>query len=267
MALIRTVDRLPGSGLVVSHRSAVAMHGLPWIGTFGDRVVIADPTRDRGQTKGIVRRVGTAGRVPEAVILSGLAVTSLVVTAVDVALAEHPWRAIVVLDAVLRRGVTRAALDAELHARGAARARRRAAELIQVADAAAESPGESITRWGAHVLGAPEPILQHGFDTEWGTQERVDFWYPTSGTVIEFDGAVKYHDARLRKGRSADEVVVEEKRREDALRRKPEIFHFGRVVWADAMPGGQLPRRLHDAGVPLGPNWAGAWRAATLRSL
>ncbi|MGU3410044.1 hypothetical protein ACLBWP_08060 [Microbacterium sp. M1A1_1b] len=89
-ALVRAVDWLPGSGLVVSHRSAVALHGLPWIGAFGDHVIVTDPSRDRGQSKGVIRRVGTAGRIPDMVLLSGVATTSLVVTAVDVALSEHP---------------------------------------------------------------------------------------------------------------------------------------------------------------------------------
>ncbi|WP_139195099.1 hypothetical protein [Curtobacterium sp. MCBA15_001] len=251
----------------MSHRSAVALHGLPWIGPFGGRVFFADPSRDRGQSKGVTRRVGTAGRVPDTVLVAGIPTTSLAVTAVDVALSDHPWRAVAVLDAVLRRGVPHAALVAELSARGAPRARRRASELVAFADAAAESPGESITRWGAHVLGTPTPVLQHEFVTDWGGQERVDFWFPESGTVIEFDGAAKYRDRRLRRGRTPEEVVVEEKRREDALRRKRDVHHFGRVVWTDAMPGGQLPRRLHDAGVPLGPKWGEAWRAAADRTL
>ncbi|WP_144763613.1 hypothetical protein [Curtobacterium sp. 9128] len=254
-------------GVVVAHRSAVAMHGLPWIGGYGDRVVLADPARDRGQKKAGSRRVGTGGRVPSCVTIAGVPTTTLAATAVDVALADHPWRAIVVLDAVLRRGVARDTLSAELEARGAPRAGRRAAELVDLADGAAESPGESITRWGAHVLGAPRPVLQQEFRTDWGTSERVDLWFPASGTIIEFDGAAKYTDPRLRRGRSAEEVVFEEKRREDALRSRVEVHHFGRVVWADAMPGGQLPRRLHEAGVPLGPNWASAWRSAALRTL
>lgn len=267
LALVHTVGPPPDHGLVVSHRSAVAMHDLPWIGSFGDHLVLTDPSRDRGQTKGVIRRVGSDGRAPDAVVIAGATTTSLAVTAVDVALTEHPWRAVIVLDAVLRRGVQRATLFAELDSRGAPRARRRAAELIAFADGAAESPGESITRWGAHVLGTPEPVLQQEFVTEWGGHERVDFWFPESGTVIEFDGAAKYRDHRLRNGRSAEDVVVEEKRREDALRARPGVDHFGRVVWTDAMPGGQLPRRLHDAGVPLGPNWGDAWRAAARRTL
>jgi predicted transcriptional regulator of viral defense system len=265
--LVRAVAATLDDRLVVSHGSAAAQHGLPWIGGFGAQVVVADPARDRGQDSGVLRRVGAAGREIEVVLVDGVPVTSLAATAVDVALHEHPWRAIVVLDAVLRRGVDHGTLVAELASRGTPRARRRAEELIDVADVAAESPGESITRWGAHVLGAPTPLLQHGFPNEWGGVERVDFWFPSTGTIVEFDGAVKYTDPRTRNGRTAEEVLFAEKRREDGLRSRPAVHGFGRVAWADAMPGGQLPRRLHDAGVPLGRNWATAWRAAAHRTL
>jgi len=253
-------------GLVVSHRSAVALHGLPWIGSFGERVVVTDPERDRGQVKRSVERIGSAGRRPSTVSVDGLPVTDLVGTAVDVALREHPWRAIVVLDSVLRRGVSRSELLAEAEGRRA-RNHRRARDLLEHANADAESPGESITRWGAHVLGAPMPVLQHSFRHDGVLVDRVDLWFPAQRVVVEFDGRSKYVDPGLRNGRTAAEVLFDEKRREDRIRRRPDVHGFARVTWADAMPGGQLPRRLSDAGVPLGEGWAAAWRAAAHRAL
>ena len=266
-AFVHALMRSQPDDLIVSHASAVALLGLPWIGSFGERLVVSDPARDRGQVKATTQRVGTASRVPDTVRIDGIAVTSPIVTAVDVALREHPWRAIVVLDAVLRRGEARDALLAELDRRPGARARARARDLIEHADAAAESPGESITRWGAHVLGAPEPVLQHEFPNDWGGTERVDLFFPGSGTVVEFDGVAKYTDPRYRGGRSSQEVVVAEKRREDRLRAQHDVRGFARVGWADSMPGGQLPRRLLEAGVPLSPNWGAAWHAAAIRAL
>jgi len=267
VSLIRAVVASGRAALIVSHASAVAQHRLPWIGSFGDRVVVTDPARDRGQTKHRIQRVGSAGRMPPVELVDGVVVTSLAVTAVDVALREHPWRAIVVLDAVLRRGVSKSVIRDELAHRTAARSRVRALRLIDAADAAADSPGESITRWGSIVLGAPPAELQHAFPNEWGGAERVDLWFPASGTIVEFDGATKYTRAEMRNGRTAEEVVVAEKRREDRLRARHEVNGFARVTWADAMPAGQLPRRLIEAGVPLAPNWGAAWRAAANRTL
>lgn len=263
--LTAVVPRLGGQP-VVSHRSAVALHGLPWIGSFGDRVVVTDPSRDRGQVKRSVERIGSAGRRPDAILVDGLTVTDLVGTAADVALREHPWRAIVVLDAVLRRGVSSTAIVAEL-GRRRARRHRAARELVDHASAAADSPGESITRWGAHVLGAPAPVLQQTFVHDDVLADRVDLWFPEQGVVVEFDGRSKYTDPGLRHGRTPEEVLFDEKRREDRLRRRPDVHGFARVTWSEAIPGGQLPRRLSEAGVPLGSTWATAWRAAAFRTL
>jgi hypothetical protein len=264
--LIRAVMQNAGSNLVLSHGSAVALHGLPWIGSFGRRVVVTDPDRDRGQVKASIQRVGGKGRSISSVPIAGLQVTGLAATAVDVAVREHPWRAIAVLDAVLARGATLADLDAELEGRRV-RNPRVVRALLDAADGRAESAGESITRWGAVVLGAPALELQHEFHNEDGSVDRVDLWQPDVGVVIEFDGLVKYSDPGMRRGRTPAEVVVEEKRREDRLRRRRDVTGVGRVTWREAMPGGQLPRILLDAGVPLSRNWPAAWRAAALRAL
>ena len=45
---------------------------------------------------------------------------------------------------------------------------------------------------------------------------RVDAWYEDTAVAIEFDGRVKYLDPRG--GRSAGEVLWQEKRREDQVR-------------------------------------------------
>lgn len=83
--------------------------------------------------------------------------------------------------------------------------------------------------------------------------------------IVEFDGRVKYDDPL--RGRTPTAALIDEKRREDRLRRRRDVNGFARVMWSDAMPAGQLPRILHDAGVPLGPNWGTAWRQAANRAL
>ncbi|WP_439692020.1 hypothetical protein ACRQ4B_13985 [Curtobacterium sp. SP.BCo] len=257
--LVTSYLRAHPATVVVTDRSAVAMHGLPWIGPFGSRVIVTDPDRDRGQVKSTVRRRGSAGRVPASTVIDGVVVGTLAETAVDVALHEHPWRAIVVLDAVLRRGIPKDELRAALDERGA-RGRGRAEVLIDVADGGAESAGESITRWGAHVLGAPAPVLQQEFPYDEVLHDRVDLWYPQQGVIVEFDGRTKY-------GAGAPDALWDEKRREDRLRRRRGVHGFVRVTWRDAMPAGQLPRLLIDGGVPLGDGWPSAWRLAAHRAL
>jgi hypothetical protein len=231
-----------------------------------DTEVVTDPDRDRGQVKASIQRVGGSGRSVTSVEIDGNRVTALAATAVDVAIREHPWRAIAVLDAVLRRGVSRDDLSAELEGRRV-RNPRVVRALLEAADGRSESAGESITRWGAVVLGAPPFELQHEFHHDDGSIDRVDLWQPDLGVVIEFDGLVKYSDPSMRNGKSAHEVVIDEKRREDRLRRRRDVTGFGRVTWREAMPGGVLPRILLDAGLPLGANWPAAWREAALRAL
>lgn len=257
--LVTSYLRAHPAPVVVSDRSAVAMHRLPWIGSFGSRVVVTDPDRDRGQVKPTVQRRGSDGRVPASTVVDGVLVGTLVETGVDVALHEHPWRAIVVLDAVLRRGVRKDELRAALGERGR-RGRDRAETLIEVADGASESAGESITRWGARVLGAPAPVLQQEFAHDEVLHDRVDLWFAQHGVIVEFDGRSKY-------GEGAPGTLWEEKRREDRLRRRRGVNGFIRVTWRDAMPAGQLPRLLLDGGIPLGDDWPSAWRAAAHRAL
>lgn len=258
-ALVSSYLRSHPSTVVVSDRSAVAMHRLPWIGEFGPRVVVTDPDRDRGQVKPTVQRRGSAGRVPATTVVDGVLVGTLAETGVDVALHEHPWRAIVVLDAVLRRGVSKDELRAVLRERGR-RGRRSAEDLISAADGRSESPGESITRWAAHVLGAPAPVLQHEFPHDEVLRDRVDLWYPQHGVIVEFDGRTKYEDG-------TPGSLWDEKRREDRLRRRRGVNGFVRVTWHDAMPAGQLPRLLIEGGIPLDEDWPSAWRLAAQRAL
>lgn len=253
--------------MIVSHASAIAMHGLPWIGRFGDRVVVTDVERARGQTRPGLQKVAGAGRRVRFQEVHGIAVTDLVTTAVDIALTSGPLRAITVLDAVRRLGVTRAALLGELDARPNPRAAVRARDLIDFADPASQSAGESISRLGMREVGTPVPMLQRRFVDRSGLIGEVDFWFPEQRVVVEFDGRVKYADPRYRNGRTPEQVVVDEKRREDRLRRHVEIDTVARIEWRDSMPGGAMPFVLREAGIPLGRRWRERWAAWERRTL
>ncbi|MBT2503056.1 hypothetical protein [Curtobacterium sp. ISL-83] len=180
-----------------------------------------------------------------------MVVTDLCTTAVDVALRHDQGHAIVVLDAVLRRGIDKAALVAELESRSTRRGRARARALIELADAEIESPGESIAHLVMRDLGLPEPELQHEFHGPGGFLARVDFWFPDHGVVVEFDGVTKYRDRAVRGDLTAEDVVVAEKFREDQLRRLVEVNSVARLTWRDVMPGGEAPPVLRRAGLPV----------------
>lgn len=249
-ARIAAVVPAVGPGLVISHESAVAMHGLPWLGPFPEHVVMLDPKRAAGQRRAHVQKVGAAGRALQAERIGGCDVTPLCETAVDIALRAPFRTAIVVLDAVLARGVPRDRLLAELRQRTPRpRSSTRARRAIEFADGLADSPGESVARLTWAEEGFPPPALQREFRDGRGLIGRVDFWFEDAGVVVEFDGLVKYRDRDMRGGRSPEQVVVDEKFREDRLRALPEVRAVVRVTWRDVEPGGNGPERLERAGV------------------
>jgi hypothetical protein len=93
-----------------------------------------------------------------------------------------------------------------------------ALDVIEFADARAESPLESISRAGIHLAGLPAPELQLPFRDARGLIGYTDFAWPEAGVVGEADGDVKYLDPAFRSGRTAEQVVLDEKIREDRLR-------------------------------------------------
>src|SRR5690606_38501667 len=63
---------------------------------------------------------------------------------------------------------------------------------LERADAAAETPLESISRAAIEWLGSPRPELKRSFVASSRVHGRVDFWWPELGPAGESDGDVKY---------------------------------------------------------------------------
>jgi hypothetical protein len=110
----------------------------------------------------------------------------------------------------------------------------------------ADSAGESLARVAIHRTGFAPPTLQQEFRDAQGLMV-VDFWWPTTQTVIEFDGKVKYTRSEYTSG-DPSQVVWREKLREDRLRRL--VRKVDRVVMSDILDPNRLRRILSDAGVP-----------------
>ncbi|MEV7759848.1 hypothetical protein [Curtobacterium flaccumfaciens] len=238
-------------GLIVSHASAVVMHELPWFGPLPDRVALTDPTRDRAQRLRFSDKVPARGRDVATVPIDGVETTDLVTTAIDVALRSDRGHALVVLDAVLRRGVDRHDLLSELESRPTRRGVQRVRALLELADGRIESAGESLALLVMHDLGLPRPELQHEFSVDGRCIARVDFWFPEQGVVVEFDGLVKYRAGEVRGARTAEEVVIAEKFREDAVRAVPGVRGLARLIWREVLPGGDAPSTLRRSGLPV----------------
>ena len=83
-----------------------------------------------------------------------------------------------------------------------------------------------------------------------GNPQRVgytDFYWKESRVVGEFDGEEKYLKPEFRGGRSASQVVVEEKKRENRIRAMG--INVVRWDWAELAAPGTLERKLAAAGV------------------
>jgi hypothetical protein len=212
---------------VFSHITAAALHGPPIYGVQDRSVHAIVPDSRSSACQGLVRHRGPL-RDDEVEQLCGLPCTSLVRTIADLARTAGRETATCAADAALRRVSTTTAYDgtaasefrtaARETARRAAHGVRRAERVLDFADGRAQLPGESVSRIRLSQLGFAAPRLQVHVPGPFGENFYVDFGLDDVHAFGEFDGLGKYTDARLRKGLSAEQIVVEEKRREDWIR-------------------------------------------------
>ncbi len=234
-------------GAVLSHATAVVMHGLPSWGIALRRMHVTRDLPAGGRAGRHVHLHAAPLPAGDVVTVGTTAVTAVARTVVDVARSCSFESAVTVADAALFRGhVTvdelAAAVGTAAGRRGVARAR----AVLAVADGRADGPGESRSRVRMRRAGLPAPELQHVVRDARGRHVgRVDFWWEHAGVVGEFDGMEKYGRS-LRPGERLGDAVEREKRREDALRAQPGVRHVVRWTWHDLDPITPLTTRLHS---------------------
>ncbi|MDT4929858.1 MAG: hypothetical protein QOF92_2725 [Pseudonocardiales bacterium] len=179
----------------VSHRSAALMHDLPLLGAQPTLVEVTVAPRSNANLPRIhVHRAQL--RPPDAVLVDGVAVTSIARTLIDVARHRRLATAVAAIDAALQRGLTTyEELDDVVRScwnwPGIARARR----ALHLADHRAESPLESVSRLVIPRLGLPAPEPQITFTDRHGRiVGRGDFYWDEFGVVGEADGRGKYDE-------------------------------------------------------------------------
>jgi hypothetical protein len=233
---------------VFSHWSAAVAHGLPFL---GEHLATVHTTTDQRSGR---HRVGLSAHLlplddRDVVEVDGLRCTAPARTAVDIACAAPFDDGLVVMDAALHAGLVRGKDDLR-EALGAAPGRKgsvRAAEVVDFADGDAESPGESVGRRTMFRMGVERPVLQWRLFTVDGVVvARLDFHFPSVNVGAEFDGRVKYFDPRFTNGQP-NEVLYEEKRREDEARRQ--LAGLARFGWREARSVALLRPILGAAGV------------------
>lgn len=211
--------------------------------------------RRRGGLQSVERRL-----LQPLAVVGGLTVTSRAQTVLDMAAYLPFERAVPAMDHVLgadpARGLPPLSKDGlrELVPGLPTQTKRtRVLRIIDFADPRSESPGESYSRAVLHRHGFPVPDLQHEFLSAAGRPlGRSDFFWPDHRLVGEFDGAVKYGTAFNGSSEQAQQALLREKRREDAIRATG--VGFVRWSWNDARKPAQHPeslvQRLLRAGLP-----------------
>lgn len=216
----------------LSHASAAVLHELPAWDNDLSRVHVIRP-RGNGGRKGTVVHVHAAALEPtDVVALDGRRVTSLARTVADCGRTMEYARAVAVGDAAVQRGLERSELLALLNRPGARYGDPKARRVAGFLRPGAESVGESLSRIVLTRLGVAPTELQFRV-TDPVTGEllaRTDFAWPEHRTLGEFDGKIKY-GRLVPEGTAPGEVVWQEKRREDRLRRLG--WEVVRWTWAD----------------------------------
>jgi len=217
-----------GPGTVASHDSAAAIHGLDLLGRQPSAVAVTRAPGEGSRTgKTGVRMHAAALPAGHVTRRSGVPVTTVARTVVDLARTLTFAAGVVAADSALRRRLTS---KEELAAVLADCARWpgtcTAAAVVGFADRLSESALESVARVEFSECGLPPPELQAwlggGADAV-----RVDFLWRQFRTIAEVDGAIKYTELALDPGWQA----IKQLRRDSFLRELGfEVVHF---TWDD----------------------------------
>ena len=246
LAVLLAVD---GSTAAISHGSAARLWGFPARRGDGDVVQLTDTMHGRdGRGFHITR----APLDPAEVSVRGpFRLTTPSRTLIDCARAWPLEDAVVAMDAgLLAERVTVPQLSEAVSRARTWRGGRRAERALSLTDGRAQSPLE--TRGRLRIVGAdlPAPELQVEIRTGARLVGIVDAWFDEAAVAVEFDGRIKYTDPW--RGRSPEQALWEEKRREDELRSLD--IRVLRIVDADL--GASWPRteaRLREMLAGPGP--------------
>lgn len=232
-------------GAILSHGSAAVLHGLPVWPQAVERVHVTRNRRGRGVKRSVVQVHGAPLLAVEIVLIGNLPVTSLRRTVLDLARTLPMSQAVAAGDRALAVGLTRQELDAGLIAMERWPGVRAARRVVEFLDVRSESVGESVSRVRLMEEGLPRPELQREiFGLDGRLIARVDFYWDEHKTVGEFDGKIKY-GRLLKPGRRIEDVVFDEKVREDELRDLG--LQVVRWLWNDLGRADLLRERLFRA--------------------
>lgn len=227
------VDKL-GATVALSHSTACAEHGFAQFDADFDNVQLTRLDGHSGRREaGVVHH---EGRMPEGDVeeRAGRLVVVPRRCVWEASTITTQRGAVVVMDSALNgEAIEPEDLPAAAVAYRSWQGSRSAGIAARLADGGAESPGESLTRFMCYEQHLPRPTLQHLVSDEQGVVARTDFAWLEYSHVGEFDGQIKYARG-LGPEHGASEVVIEEKRREDLVRRQG--LGMSRLIWREVLP-------------------------------
>lgn len=241
---------------VFAGRTAGLLWGFP-VPEVPEKVDVVFPVGyQRGSANGVRRRAFR----PESLVTTRIGewtVLDKIQTAIDLSLGSNfPW-AVSAMDRLLNmeplpaerrsRRVSKGEVAARIELLPSAAKQRNALRVLDFADGASMSPGESISRANMHILGFPQPELQASFSDSNGHCATVDFWWKEYGLVGEFDGRAKYLKPEYLNGRTTSQVVIDEKNRENRLRALG--LTVVRWEWSTALDRARLQAVLRGGGL------------------
>ncbi|GAA3214526.1 hypothetical protein [Microbacterium terregens] len=231
LAHVIAVARSATGGGVVSHESAGVVWALPLYRHRPLRVHMTTPAPARISSGRDVTRHVAPLPASDIVIRHGIRCTSLERTVFDMIRALGPEASVAAADAAERQfalrgrvwdedavGYWRRSLRERVDAASGARGIRQARWVAAFADGRAQLPGESMSRIQLVRLGFRMPQLQVPVAGPGSQTYFVDFGLTEVRAFGEFDGKDKYLDVAMRRGIPLDQVLLEEKRREDWIR-------------------------------------------------
>lgn len=231
---------------VLSHFAAASIHGIDVLGPWPQLVDVTVPRSSGGRSSGDVRRRTREHGEPETQPWGRHRVTTPAQTALDLARALPFVDGVAVVDQAIRQErpggalTTRAEIERLWELDNRHRGNPRALRAISFANPLAANVRESQSRVLLARLGFPTPRLQERRVLRSGRLVFGDFYFPTYDHWAELDGRGKYRSPDFGADRDPVAIVIDEKNRENEIRR--EVRGFSRWEPVDA----DNPRVLYD---------------------
>lgn len=231
---------------VVSHFAAAAQWDIDVLGKWPQQIDISRPGLSGGKPSGMLRRHAIGSHSIETMAWGGHQITTPAQTVLDLARALAHVPAVASIDQAVwtdRPGgaLTTQAEIADLASRQSdRRGSTRARQSIAASECLAANVRESQARVVIAALGFPRMRLQERRILATGRLVYGDLYMPEVDHWIEVDGRGKYLSPTFARGRTTAQIVLDEKARENEIRR--EVRGFSRLDALDA----DDPRRVYD---------------------